>query len=257
MLGTFVEIAATGSGAGIDAAFEAIARVERLMSPHQARSDIGRMNRLAATQTVRVDEWTFAVLSRASEVWAATDGLFDPTREHAFGQVRLGKGRTVRFERPITIDLGGIAKGWAVDLAVEILQSRGATMGSVNAGGDLRAFGVDEVDVFLREPETGAPFGRFSLREGAVASTAAYEEWTGRKAEAGVGGPIGCAPPPGMRSVTVRARECWLADALTKVVWLRGRESFPLLREFGADACGWTEDGRIIATSGWARATSP
>lgn len=252
MLGTFVEIAAAGSGGALDAAFAAIERVEHLMSPHRAESDLGKMNRLAASGKVRVDAWTFEVLSRAKEIWAATDGLFDPTRERRFGGVRLDAERTVRFERPLTIDLGGIAKGWAVDRAVEALKNRGVAAGSVNAGGDVRAFGAEAIVLHLRDPESGTLSGRFPLREAAMATTAVYREWSGREGQPGVQGP-GAA---GLRSVTVRASECWLADALTKVVWLRGEAAIPFLRERGAEACGLLSDGSNIVTPGWASETS-
>ena len=117
------------------------------------------MNRDACYKRVRVHPWTWRVLKSAQEFSRNTDGIFDITMA---GQLvkwnylprygaRFGRGSWrdiifeatghVRFRRPLLIDFGGIAKGFAVDRAVEILKRNGVMAGIVNAGGDLRVFG--------------------------------------------------------------------------------------------------------------------
>src|SRR5262245_33576570 len=83
-LGTFVEIDATGSSAAsvhaaIDDAFAAVATVHRLMSFHDAASDVSRLNRRAAVEAVRVHPWTYDVLQAARDLRRRSDGAFDVT----------------------------------------------------------------------------------------------------------------------------------------------------------------------------------
>src|SRR6266700_958804 len=84
LLGTFVEIEAAGAAgsttdAAVSAAFEAVARVHRLMSFHEPASDISRLNREAGLRPTRVDNWTFEVLQAAVEMHRCSNGVFDVT----------------------------------------------------------------------------------------------------------------------------------------------------------------------------------
>ena len=164
LLGTFVEVSAVFP-AGADAdravgrAFAAVEAVQRRMSFHDPASDVARLNREAARRAVAVHRDTVAVLRWSLEVAAASAGAFDITV--AGELVRWGRlpalagipanpsgtwrdieldedDGTVRFHRPVVIDLGGIAKGYAVDRAIESLAEAGAQRCCVNAGGDLR-----------------------------------------------------------------------------------------------------------------------
>ena len=75
ILGTFVEIRIVDGD--IEAGFAAIERVHRLMSAHEAQSDVCRISRAAPGSCLQIDPWTYEVLSRAKELHLATDGLFD------------------------------------------------------------------------------------------------------------------------------------------------------------------------------------
>ena len=181
LLGTFVEIrsaGANGSGAerAIDAAFEAIAKIHRLMSFHDGDSDVSRLNRDACKRPVVVDSWTYEVLEAALTMHRQSEGAFDitvapvlqkfgllPRHETDVGSsqaaavtseaIELLPGYRVRFHHPgVRIDLGGIAKGFAVDRAIDILQQHGQARGLVNAGGDLAAFGPLRETVHVRHP---------------------------------------------------------------------------------------------------------
>ena len=178
LLGTVVEIAATGStfvGAvmAVEVAFAAVQDVHRLMSFHELESDVSRINVARAGETVVVNPHTHRVLRFARKLSAASSGVFDVTvgdtlvrhgflpapdaedsrpREATWRDLELPEGNGVRWRRAGRIDLGGIAKGYAVDMAVENLQSCGATSGVVNAGGDLRVFGEPQ-PVHVRLPD--------------------------------------------------------------------------------------------------------
>src|SRR5215471_2997844 len=82
LLGTFVEIAATGSTvdaaeAAVEAAFSAVATVHRLMSFHDTDSDVSRLNRGAALHAVKVDHRTYQVLETARDLHRRSGGMFD------------------------------------------------------------------------------------------------------------------------------------------------------------------------------------
>ena len=244
MLGTFVEIQAFGTNAveledAIEAAFLAIARVQRLMSFHDPESEVSRMNRDACYKRVCVHSWTWRVLKSAQEFSRNTDGIFDITMA---GQLvkwnylprygaRFGRGNwrdivleaagRVRFRRPLLVDFGGIAKGFAVDRAVEILKRKRVMAGIVNAGGDLRVFGSASQLVHVRHPkQPNRAAGAVRLRERAIATSGIYFARTKKRRR--------CVSPIldartgraacDFISVTLGAANCMTADALTKVV---------------------------------------
>lgn len=265
LLGTFVEIAASGPDtravpAAVEAAFAAVARVHALMSYQDLQSDVTRINRAAARCPVMVDTQTWRVLAAARDLAQASEGLFDvtiaptltrfgllprqPDMPRASGasnwtHVELLDGARVRLARPLRIDLSGIAKGYAVDCAVEALRQAGMTAGLVNAGGDLRAFGAHEQPVHLRRPDApGATWPLLRLREGACATSAAYfatRRHRGRPVCPLVHPPTrdACAAN---RSVTVLAPDCMTADALTKVVHADPARAPAVLARYAARA---------------------
>jgi thiamine biosynthesis lipoprotein len=244
LLGTLVEIRAAGpeaqAHAAINAAFAAVERVQLLMSFHDPASELSTLNREAAQRPVAVDAQTFEVLSAAVDLSHASDGAFDICVGAAlrrWGYLPEGEGRAepgascrdlelleghrVRFHRPLCLDLGGIAKGYAVDRAVAILQDAGIERALVNAGGDLRAFGPAPWPVALRHPQSPAhSVHTVELRSEALATSA--NTFSRRSLGAHEVSPLldprnGC-PWLGQASISVRAPHCLHADALTKVV---------------------------------------
>jgi thiamine biosynthesis lipoprotein len=259
-MGTLLDVAARGPdpdavGRAMEAAFAAVARVERLMSFHAADSELTHLNRCASQAPVTVDAWTYAVLRKAVRIADLSDGLFDVTVapfmvEHGLlprpssilpqggspRAITLLSERRVFFERPLLIDLGGIAKGFAVDRAIHALRRGGCTDAIVNAGGDLRAFGTQRRPIHLRR-RTGL-IQVAELRCGAIATSSPHAMVPDRLAQ-----PLGSIVHPdgggawhGDGSVMVAARTCVIADALTKVAALAGRSCGPLLERFGAQA---------------------
>ena len=275
LLGTIVEVrveappcAATEDA--IAEAFAAIARVGRLMSLHALDSELSLLNRRGHECTVAVDPWTWDVLAAASRIWAASGGLFDCTvapvlardgflpRELARtagsnatqADVILLDDCRVRFRRPLALDLGGIAKGFAVDRAIDVLKHHGVAAGAVNAGGDLRVFGPAPEPIHLRDPACpGRLLHAGWLHEGAIATSAAY---FARRPSGGVWiCPIvepwsRATLPADDRSVSVIAPDALTADALTKPVTLLGGGAAGLLARFGACALLLCTGGQIF-----------
>jgi FAD:protein FMN transferase len=122
---------------------------------------------------------------------------------------------SARLLRPVRLTLDGIAKGYAVDLAVQCLRQHGVRQGWVNAGGDLRAFGEFTLPVHRRESD-GSLRSLGGLRQAALASSW-VQPAQGHDPDfpALLVGPADQQPRPGVFSVV--ARTAWRADALTKV----------------------------------------
>jgi thiamine biosynthesis lipoprotein len=245
LLGTIVAIACDGDERALDRAFALVERVHALMNFHSSTGDLARVNAAPPGAVVRVDPWTHRVLRFASSMAAASGGAFDMTTPDAPGSHRdlelLGTTK-VRLRRRTRIDLGGVAKGFAVDRAVEALRRGGAKRGCVNAGGDLRRFGPQDEVVRVRLP--GEPTQSVSLpplRTEAFATSAGYfggaihDRLAGRRLRLET-------------SITVCAPTCMAADALTKVVAIRGPHT-ELLQRFRAKAFAVDRLGRLYAAA--------
>jgi thiamine biosynthesis lipoprotein len=265
LLGTLVTVGCEGLSADrvhprIDAAFAAIADVHRLMSFHETHSDVTRLNQRAAQEPVAVDARTFFVLSLALDIARATAGLFDicvadtlvawgrlPRPPHApaadpgasWRDIELLEGQRVRFHRPLWVDLGGIAKGYAVDCAIRQVEGDDASRWTVNAGGDLRVAGEGLEHIVLRTDAGGdASTPVIALENGSLASSSGRgrDRRIGR-ARAGPHIDGRDRRAVGARLfVSVLAKDCAIADALTKVVLAAPRQAGALLEHFGATA---------------------
>jgi thiamine biosynthesis lipoprotein len=267
LLGTFVSVRVQGlepvvAHAAINAAFAEIAAVHSLMSFHEPDSDLSRLNRTAHEYAVRVDERTLKVLQTAAQFSARSGGVFDitlapplvalnllpdlaaaapPDPAATWKDIVLQPDGCVRFLRPLWIDLGGIAKGFAVDRAIATLATFAPPQACVNAGGDIRVFGAEpelvQLDLVDRD---SAELPLIEVSNAALASSGAspsgphFDGTTRRQVTA-------------ERFVSVWAPTCVVADALTKVVMARGAAARDVLRHFGARAVfhdtrqGWSQ----------------
>lgn len=230
------------------------------MSFHEAGSDISRLNRDACDAAVTVHSDTYEVIRRSLAIADASRGVFDitvaaelvgwgflpnpgsrrqPDPRASWRDIELLGSDKIRFHRPLWIDLGGIAKGFAVDRALEAMKLDSGTQCRVNAGGDLRVSGPFTERVILRATMVrGDSIPVIEIENGSVASSSGSENR--RRAEEGWLGPHvygGRHKSVGTRSfVSVVAQECVVADALTKVVLAKGARSDRLLKQFEATA---------------------
>ena len=264
LLGTFVEIALRrGNPAVFAAAFARIEQVQQCMSAHTADSDLAEIARTAHREWVAVDALTAAVIRHSLHWAAASNGAFDPVRAgvslvHGGRRPCFGgdlpdpsaswrdveiNGLLVRATRPLALDLGGVAKGFAVDLAAEMIATQ-EDSGVVNAGGDLRFIGDAERTACVKKPDLEG--GLYELRElpfPALATTASYTY----SAEGGnfdlIDSVEGVPISPGI-SITVFAENCVLADAMTKTVLnLPHQQATDLLRRMKCCALVLTANG--------------
>ncbi|WP_295998775.1 FAD:protein FMN transferase [Rugamonas sp.] len=300
-LGTLVEMSVADAlperalYAAIAGAYAEVALVQRLMSFHDAASDVSRLNRAAPGARLTVHVHTWRVLRLAQQVAAASDGIFNiacapqlvtwgclpappmppmpplqrlrqtaerrpssaspsvqamqaarpaqspspPAYDPGLALLDLEDGCGVRKLAPGWIDLGGIAKGYAVDLAIAALRDAGVASACVNAGGDLRALGEAAWPVAVRDPRAPRRAGaQLHVRDEAMATSAHYfsaRRHAGVDVSALVDGRDG-RPVAGQASVSVRAASCAVADALTKVVIASGDPHHRALRAMAASA---------------------
>jgi thiamine biosynthesis lipoprotein len=269
LLGTFAEVCAEGATlavmeAAVEDAFGAIARVHRLMSFQDAASDVSKLNSEAAARETGVDIWTYKVLETALDLYRRSGGLFDitagpasasKTKGGSSAAIELLPDNRVRFHRPdISIDLGGIAKGFAVDCAIDALKRHGIASAIVNAGGDLAAFGPAPCRVHIRDPRAPSQLlCAAGVDNEALASSGAPVDLL-QSCDAGTPAiidPKMRAPVRAMAGATVRAASCMIADALTKVVMIAGEGASSVLGHYGAEALVVSADGSAFCTSGW------
>ncbi len=254
----------------IERGFAAIAEIHRLMSFHEPTSDVSRLNREAMHQAVTVDPATFAVLEAAQALAEESEGVFDITvaadlvawgflpRPEGAHEADAGAswrdieltGKTVRFRRPLWIDLGGIAKGYAVDCALAAMALPEHAQASVNAGGDLRIAGPAPERVQLRAPSDGQNVPVLEIENASLASSSGRDDL--RVTGGGTVGPhvngkthrsVGT-----YSFVSVVAEDCMTADALTKVVLTRGADAAGLLARHNTTA--YLQDGATWQTFG-------
>lgn len=246
LLGTLVRMRCEGLAQprallAIEAAFAEIARIHALMSFHDRDSDLSRLHR-APGIAVAVAPQTRQVLESALRIAAVSDGCFDPTiapqlvswgflprpspsidpdPRADWRDIELVDSTHVRLARPLWIDLGGIAKGYAVDRALEILVEAGATQVAVEAGGDLRVAGPCAEPIYLRDGMGGMDASPLAeIGNGAFATSCGNAERRyidGRWCSVHVD-PRTRGPAETIAHACVAAPSCMIADALTKVV---------------------------------------
>lgn len=256
VMGTIAEIAVVDGDVrhaedAIDAALAELRRVDRTMSFFSRWSDVGRANLGAARDAVEVSAETGLVIAEALRWAHASDGAFDPALgeasalwdvthrhqppperafrrfagRHLFRHVDLDRapnGDRIRFESPdIAIDLGGIAKGRGVDLAVKALRERGVRDALVNVGGDLYAMGRsergDDWEIGVQSPtKAEGVIARFTLSDRAVATSGDYMryfDWHGRRYHHLLDPATGAPRLTREHSISVAADSCMEADA--------------------------------------------
>lgn len=271
-MGTFVEIhvylAESGkkltddANLAISKAYQVIGRIQSMMSFHDENSMLSKLNANAFLAPVKVDPLMYALLERAQKIHDYSDGLFDCAvapclvefgflPQHQYMKENIHRGGAsqrdiillpklaVQFKRPLCIDLGGIAKGFAVDLAVHVLRAAGIKNAVVNAGGDLRVFGKIAEEIYIRnpvQPEQVKVMGR--LLNGAMATSASYftKKIYKKQQVSHIVDPLNQTAVVSDSSFTVLASQAWLADALTKVLMLNQNVEHRCFQRFGAQA---------------------
>ena len=214
LLGTFITITAFGpdestTQSAVTAAFEQVERVDLLLSIHKTNSETALLNFAAALRPQTISPELIFVLTNALKIARRTDGAFDPTiaplaqlwgfiwKEYRlptpeelqgvlpsvdFRKIVVSTNRTVAFQSPgMSLDFGGIGKGYAVDRAIHALLEHSITNAMVKAGGDLRVIGTPPGktgwEVQIEDPMKQGKRTTVLLREGALSTSGNYENF--------------------------------------------------------------------------------
>ncbi len=247
LFGTLAEISVLApaplADTGLRAAFAAMDTVQQQMGFHDPDSDLSRINLHAWRRPVSVNPTTYRLLCLARHMARKSDGLFDFTAggrlvregrlpDHGFRElggacgwdaIELLPRLRVRLKRPLVLNLDGMARGFAVDAAVQALLAHGVTRGRVNAGGDLRLFGPEATPVAMHEASgASTPLGEW--RNTAIATSSGMLAIPDRRPlPACLTSLHGCDGPacPHFnqcpRAWAVLAGEAWRAEALTLI----------------------------------------
>jgi len=240
----------------MDAAFREIERLDFLMSHYRPESEISQITRNAGVKETMVSAGTREVIERALYFSRLSEGAFDITIGPVFrlwnfreGKIPAEKSlqevlkkvdyRKIKVDRSqssvflgepgMELDLGAIAKGYAVDMASAILHKKGIANFMVNAGGDLKVNGSKEEGVpwtiGLQHPRLPSTLiARLSLRQAAVATSGDYEKFFLKEGKRyhHLLNPATGIPARECQSVTIMAPSAMDADALATAVFVLG-----------------------------------
>ena len=262
LLGTYVEISISDSGCRdfdekvINEAFNEIELVQDLMSFHDPESDLSKINAQAIYGPVRVHPWTYEVLSFAKELSIESSGAFNcaiaqdlqawgklprfeieaQNYESNLSALRLIGRNIVLFDQPLKIDLGGIAKGFAVDVALDVLRDYDVKSGLINAGGDIGIIGDESHPIYLRDPADPKKVQLLgNLSEGAMATSGVYfSREIGNSAYSAIVVPNTGESVLDELSFSVIASSCMTADALTKPLAIHQDIHAPYFQKYQA-----------------------
>jgi thiamine biosynthesis lipoprotein len=217
VMGTFARIVAVANNAQqarkcIEAGFDELRRIDAAMSAYKKDSELSKVNREAFGGPIKVSDELFGLLQKSVEFSRLSSGAFDITvgplvelwRKAGEANVmpdedKLAEARTrvgyaklilqaneqsVRFAVDgMRLDLGGVAKGYAVDKVVELMQQNGAVAGMVDSGGNIRCFGKpagkDAWLIGLQDPNIvdRQPLMTLRLADCAVATSGDYRRF--------------------------------------------------------------------------------
>ncbi|RZU02805.1 FAD:protein FMN transferase [Rivibacter subsaxonicus] len=276
--------AATATSA-MAAVMDEMHRVDRAMSPHKPDSELSRINRDAALMPVPLSAEMYGLIACALRFSALSDGAFDISFASvgnlydyrlglapsaavlAQGRAAIGwrhllldpQSRSIRFAREgMRIDLGGFAKGHAVDNATAILARRGIRHAIVSAGGDSRVIGDRRGrpwTIAIADPRRpGEVVAVLPLENVAISTSGDYERYFERD---GVRchhliDPRTGRSPSGVHSVTILADDGLTSEALSKSLFVLGLEQGMRLIESqpGVDAVVVDAQGALHYSSG-------
>lgn len=253
-----------------EAVFFELRRIEHLFSRYIENSEIFNLNLYAHKRAIRVSDEVFDLILRALEFSKLTYGAFDVSIGAAIdlwrqaenqnalpaeAQIRKLKSctgyrnitvdrndQTIHFLNPeIRLDLGALAKGYALDRAIAILKKRGVQKAQINIGGNIYLLDTQPQLIALRNPllpdET---LTTVSILNSAISTSANYERFftIANKRFGHILDPVSCDPVESdILSVSVISQDAALADAVSTAIFVLGlNEGRQLVKKLGIKA---------------------
>ena len=285
-----VKLFGTGNRKYLQPALDIAKEVEEKMSVRLEGSEISRVNSQAGKDPVQVSDETFALVQGAYEYSVMGNGVFDLTIGPLVSLWDIGSGseevpddqavsdalqlvnyrdlildpekKRIGLRREgMRIDLGAIAKGYAVDRMVEYLEEQGVGYGIINLGGNVYAFGEKngslpwKIGIQSPDDERGRYIGVLETRNRAVVTSGKYERYFtegGRRYHHILDTENGYPVENGIASVSIVSADATAADALSTLVFGLGLEEGLRLSEEVEDveAIIITEEDVVYTTSG-------
>jgi len=241
----------------ISAVMDEMHRIDRLMSPYKKNSELSRINQRAATQPVKISTELYDLIERSLHFSRLTSGAFDITyasigryydyRKKTYPSEQIinkninkinykniilnKKTRSITFAvNDVYIDLGGIAKGHAVDRSFEILEKSGIKHAIITAGGDSRILGDKRGRPWvlgIRDPRKARHVkGTLPLTDTALSTSGDYERYFVKDGEHfhHILNPSTGKSAKTLRSVTVIGPDATTTDALSTSIFIMGRQ---------------------------------
>ncbi|SHJ95922.1 thiamine biosynthesis lipoprotein [Anaerobranca californiensis DSM 14826] len=272
----------------IDRAYAEVERLENLLSATIEKSEITAINKNAGIRPVKVSSETFYLLEKGIEYGELTDGKFDITIAPLLKLYNWKEGR-VHGELPpseeikkamelvnyqaiqlheekmevylpvkgMEIDLGGIAKGYIIDKAVEVLKEHGIKYGYVNGGGDIRFLGPkydgNPWRIGITNPRGQGNIAVVEVNDGAIVTSGDYERYYITKDGQRIHHIID--PHTGLsaiyaQSVTIYASNATIADILSTTLFMfQPTEGLKLAKNLGVEALIISSNGEIYMTT--------
>ncbi len=254
-MGTYVTVSSPDKHAA-KIVFDEISRIENLLSKYNAQSEVYRLNELGK---IKASPDTFYIVKKSKEFWQASNGAFDitvaklldiwgfsdkhyrlPNSKEIKSALKLtgsdkiilhDEDNVIEFSVPgMKIDLGGIAKGYALDCAVKKLKERGITSCLISAG-QVYALGNKfgaPWKIAVKNPRGNDFLGFLKIKDKSVATSGDYEQYfiRGNKRYSHILNPkTGSPADSGITSVTVVADDGLTADALSTAIFILGKEA--------------------------------
>lgn len=281
LMDTFTSITVVASSEkeareAIDAGFAEIKKLEELLNYFSPDSEISTINEAAGESPVKVSKETLDIIEKAVDISEETNGAFDPTiapviklwkfsknskdvsvpprkdieealKHVDYRKVIINRAASEIYlkEKGMEIDLGGIAKGYAADKAVEVIRSRGIKSSLVAVAGDIMGVGFKNMqktwNVGIQNPRSGSDsdkpwediFARLQLKDAAISTSGDYQRFfikNGKRYHHIIDPNTGFPATSGLVSSTVIAPEGYIADSLSTAVFVLGiKEGMKLL----------------------------
>ncbi len=255
MMGTFIRVSSP-SKEGIRIVFDEINRIENLLSKYEATSEVSLLNK---NGRIKASPETFYIIKRAKEFYDLSGGAFDITvaplvdawgfsdkdyrvpdpnyiksRLKLVGSNKINlreKDNMIQFLLPgMKIDLGAIAKGYALDRAVGKLKEAGIKSCLINAGGQVYCLGKNFSKpwrVAVKDPKEDGIYAYLEIEDKAVSTSGAYEQnfYNQGKTYGHIMNPkTGYPADSNLASATVITESSLVADALSTAIFILGEE---------------------------------
>lgn len=244
------------SESAVKAAQNEINRLDKLLSVQKENSEIFKLNQ---SKKMTVSEDTLTLITRSKEIYTLTDGAFDISCEPLIREWGFYSGlenkvpskkaietalegvgaehikfenSTVTLDKNSSLDLGGIAKGYASHKAAEILKEYGVTSALMSLGGNVRAIGSkpdgESWSVAVTDPDDNSKsIGTLKISDKAVVTSGGYQRYfeeNGQTYHHIIDTKTGYPADSGLKSVTIVSDDDALADALSTALFVMGLE---------------------------------